>query len=152
MVKVVPMFWCMILFGCGFDVGEIAPKATERVFREGRVYVLNNIRPDRIFYITYEGQKFDTPHNMTLQREPTLQGAVLITPDPLPGGTEVDFEYWVEEWGDVVQRKLSAFLGGPVVIDGDLTIEFYESDWDFFGGIVIPKVFPGKHDAPHIYR
>jgi hypothetical protein len=151
MVAVAVMVWGMTLFGCGFDIGEIAPKATERVFREGRFYVLNNIQPWRTFYITYEGQKFDVPPNLTDQREPTLQGAVLITPDPLPGGTEVDFEYWVLEQGDVVPRKFSAFLGGPVVIDGDITVEFYESDWNAYGGIIIPKVFPGKYEAPHIY-
>lgn len=147
----------VVFFGCGVDIGEIAPKATERVYRDGRVYVLNNIRPRdyediRIFFVTYDGQKFDVPHNMTYDGEPSLAGPVLITPEPLPGGTPVDFEYWVEEQGDVKPRNLSAYLGGPVTIDGDITVAFHSGgDWDCNWCVVVPTIIRGKQDGAYTY-
>lgn len=143
--------------GCGVDIGEIAPKATERVYREGRVYVLNNIRPGgpediRIFFVTYDGQQFDVPHNMTYDGDPSLAGPMLITPEPLPGGTPVDFVYWVEESGDVKPRNLSAFLGDPVVVDGDFTVAFHSIDWECTTNcIVVPVVISGRQDGLYTY-
>ena len=160
------ILWGVVFFGCGVDIGEIAPKGAERVHRDGRIYILNNIRPNgilangetdpRIFFIVYEGQEYLIPHNMTYDGQPTLVGAVSITPEPLPGGTQVDFDYVIEETGDKTPRKLSTALGDVVTIDGDITIEFYDSDWEIAGFYTfeqpVPRILAGKFDSIHDYR
>lgn len=153
---------CIALLGCGVDMGEIAPKGTERTFADGRVYILNNIRPsaadrERVFYVTYDGIDVFAPHNTTYDGEPTLVGAVPLTADPLPGGTQLEMTYTVEELATVATRNLSKLLGGPLTVDGDVTIEFYISDWegDNYGLWLIQavvRVIPGKYDGQHDYR
>lgn len=142
--------------GCGLDMGEIAPKASQRVYRDGRIYALYNGRPTagsriRTLTIMYEGQGVGVPPNMNEQKEATLQGASLITPDPLPGGTPVDLEFAVAEAGEE-RRRFSDYFGGPVVIDGDITIEFYDEKWEASPfGILVLRMLSGKHDSPHVY-
>lgn len=150
----------IVMLGCGWDIGEVAPKATERVFQDGRVYALNNLRPrgidaPRVFFVVHDGQRFDVPHNMTFDGEPTLAGAVLLSPDPLPGGTPLDLEYWAEQGGDVKPRVLSDFWNGPVIVDGDMTIEFYYETWEYVGwdySHIIPKIVHGKFEGAHAYE
>lgn len=153
---------CTVGLGCGVDIGEITPTSTQRVYADGIVYVLNNIRPEsltvpRRFYISYQGVDTWVPHNVTFDGEPTLVGAIPITQEPLPGGTQVDFVYVVEEVRDLTPRNLSALLGQRVVIDGDITIEFFSSAWegDAVHGVfaVQPdaRVYPGYFGGMHEY-
>lgn len=160
-------YWIVVVFtvavavGCGVDLGEIAPKATNRVYRDGRIYVINNMRPlgiswwkdNRTLLVKYEGQQFYVPHNMTFAGEPTLAGAVLITPEPLPGGTLLDFIYATEYGGSLTDKILSMALGGPLVIDGDLTVDFYNEDWNQYDytGLISARVIPGKFSGTHEY-
>lgn len=156
LLRVVPALCAVALLGCGVDMGEIAPKASQRVFRDGRIYALYNGRPTagsriRTLTIMYDGQGIVVPPNMNEQKEATLQGATLITPDPLPGGTPVDLQFAVAEAGEE-RRMFSDYFGGPVVVDGDMTIEFYDEKWEASPfGILVLKILSGKHDAPHVY-
>jgi hypothetical protein len=91
---------------------------------------------------------------MTFDGDPTLAGAVLITPEPLPGGALLDLVYATEYGGSLTEKKLSEALGGPVTIDGDITIEFYNEDWNEYDytDLITMQVISGKYDGIHEYK
>ncbi|HID11134.1 MAG TPA: hypothetical protein EYP17_07515 [Candidatus Latescibacteria bacterium] len=118
---------------------------------------------DRYILIDWEGMEVKVPPNMDCDGNPTGVGAVELTSEPLPGGTEVDFTYYFFYVGDRKPMKLSEVLarvGERAIVDGDITIELYASSADVvpFGEhwarvdiVPIARIIKGKFDGIHIY-
>jgi hypothetical protein len=117
-------FWLvgMTFLGCG--------SPTEPHFKEGKLYFVNNTRPwpsstpERI-YAVFEETETEIEFNMTNEGELTRVGAVEISEGPLAGGTKVTVGclYWQQ--GDVLGPAETS-----VTIDGNMTVEAYETDWN----------------------
>ena len=148
-----------LLIGCG--------ESTTGTFKEGRLYVVNNtgynsnvgtseFAVDRYIEVTWEGEVIFIPMNMDRDGNPTGAGAVLLTPEPLPGGTVIDFTYlFIFE---IARRTMElsevlARIGEKAVIDGDITIEIYSARWDPMASTIIAfaRVIKGKYDGIHRY-
>ena len=121
-----------VLIGCG--------GSTIGTYREGRLYVVNNVcgysnlgeNYDRIF-VEWEGEEVPILRNMSDDGSWTQAGAVLLTSEPLPGGTPIDFTYYFQYVGDKQPMRLSEVLeelGEEAIIDGDITIDIYSAQWN----------------------
>ena len=147
------------------DCGE-----TTKAFRDGRLYVVNNTVwrtnlgngacgdiSDRYILIEWEGTEVKVPPNMDCDGNPTGVGAVELTSEPLPGGTEIDFTYYFFYVGNRESMKLSEVLGRigeKAIIDGDITIEIYSEYWGKWNQCdIVPyaRVIKGKFNGVHIY-
>ena len=122
--------------------------STEQEFEEGRLYVVNNTRPVLNIYgvwVMFEGVRYDTPFNMTEERESTGEGAVELTDTPLPGGMVVEVGYYYL-YGKVVNTDTIR-----VTMDGNMTIDLYMESWEDRTSYVTARLVPGKWDATHSY-
>jgi hypothetical protein len=144
-------------------IGSGCGKSTTGTFKPGRLYVVNNVGynsnvgiTDRYIEVTWEEEIFFIPMNMDRDGNPTGAGAVLLTPEPLPGGTQIDFTYlFIFE---IARRTMQlsevlAVIGEEAVIDGDITIEIYSARWDPMASTIIAfaRVIKGKYDGIHRY-
>ena len=144
-----------VLIGCG--------GSTVGTYREGRLYVVNNAgwgsnlgEVNKYIVVKWEGEMMEIPLNMNQDGSPTGVGAVQLTPDPLPGGTPIDFTYYFYYVGDRKPMQLSEvlkILGEEATIDGDITIEIYSATWNPGSNWVIAyaRVVKGKFDGSHPY-
>jgi hypothetical protein len=147
----------LVLMGC---------EATKS-FREGHVYVVNNVGgrgnlpfygvgvkfEDRYVIAEWEGERIKIHPNMHEDKSSTGVGAVRITSEPLAGGVVVDFVYCYCDGGNEERRKISHVLGERVIMDGDMTIELYSDHWDLVDHqiMVYPELHRGKFDGIHMY-
>ncbi len=133
-------FWLvgMTFWGCG--------SPTEPHFEAGKLYFVNNTRDwygagERI-YAVFEETETKIEFNMTNEGELTGEGAVEISDGPLAGGTRVTVGclYWQQ--GDIL---------GPaeisVTIDGNMTVEAYETDWNKSQSNIAVRVHRGIYNG-----
>jgi len=141
----------LAFFGCG--------EKPTRSYRDGRLWVVNNFSSwdpaGRWLTVEWEGEVISVDNNMDYEGNPTGVGAVLITPEPLPGGTVVDFTFNFKFGNEVRTRRLSELLpsGQKAIIDGDITIEVYSLKWDprlAYNDAAV-RVVSGKFDGVHPY-
>lgn len=145
-----------ILIGCGGT--SVEPH------KEGRLYVVNNVGwasnlvegDDRYLNVEWEGEIWKIHPNMNQDGSPTMEGAVQLTPEPLPGGTPIDFIYYFHFVGDQKGLRLSEILkiiGEEAIIDGDITIDLYSVKWEPTSNTIYPyaRVVRGKFDGIHSY-
>jgi hypothetical protein len=151
-----------ILGGCG--------GSSTRTYDDGRLYVVNNLSwgqhlgplssskvDERYILVEWEGEVRIHP-NMDQEGNPTGIGAVQLTPESLPGGTEIDFPFtYAIYWGKQSKNELSVLLealGFKAIIDGDITIEIYSQDWTPASSsemVCLAAVLRGKRDEIHVY-
>jgi len=125
----------------------------EQDFEEGRIYVVNNARPvggDWGFnimqvWVIWEDVRYDTPFNMTVEKDPTGAGVVELTDSPLPGGMVAEVTYYY------IARNVMEQGNVTITVDGNVTIDLYMKGWDNQYSTVTARVVPGRWDGVHFY-
>ena len=119
--------------------------------KEGRVYVLNNCRPSpdrhgsaftRFVRIVYEGGTYEIPFHLD------YDGNMIPGVDPFdltfggelfPAGTVVEFRLEMGIWAGTEVKQVS------VEVDGDMTVETHEQDWNDRQGLPTYRIIPGRY-------
>jgi len=140
------LFFCIlvILAGCDLGVESVAP-------RDGRVYVLNNCRPSptprghrfTIFVrLIYEGGNYVLPFHVDYEGNivPGVEPFDLtFGGDPFPGGTVVEFRLEMGIWAGTAVKDVS------VEVDGDMTVEVHEEDWQDGRALPTYRIISGRY-------
>ena len=137
--------------------------STVITYRDGRLYVVNNTNLEsnlggfEYILVEWEGEEIKIPRNMNPDGSWTHAGAVQLTPEPLPGGTGIDFTYHYFFVGASQPVRLSGVLkvlGEEAIIDGDITIDIYSRVWEpghVTNIMAYAGVVKGEFDGPHSY-
>jgi len=150
-----------ILLGCG----ESTIGTQER---QGELYVVNNTTAGCNFggehnayiIVEWEGEEIRIPWNMKTDGTWSKVGAVKLTREPLPGGTEVDFTYYYNFIGTKTSMRLSEVFSSlgekQTVIDGSITIEIYSTSWQPYYSVgnritAFARVIKGQYNGTHLY-
>ena len=134
------VFWLvgMTFLGCG--------SPTEPHFKEGRLYFVNNTRPslggEEWIRAVFEETKTEIDFNMTYEGELTGVGAVEISDGLLAGGTEVTVECRFRQQGDTFS------IYKTLIIDGNMTVGAYETNWNTSQGMLTLRVHKGIFNGP----
>jgi hypothetical protein len=130
------VFWLvgMTFLGCG--------SPTEPHFKDGGLYFVNNSRlwpgTKQRIYAVFEDRRREIDFNMDDNAELTGVGAVEISKGPLAGGTKVTVGCLYGDPGNIL---------GPaeisLTIDGNMTVEAYETDWNSYQGDIALRFHRG---------
>ena len=133
------VFWLvgMTFLGCGNPAKP----------RDGRLYFVNNTRPsvggEEWIKAVFDEIETDIEFNMTYEGELIIGvGAVPISDELLAGGTEVTVECRFRQQGDTFS------IYKTLIIDGNMTVGAYETNWNTSQGMLTLRVHKGIFNGP----